>query len=135
MKKNVLRLVLMFSVSAITAAHAEKLDDFKEVAGKKGVPSVRHHAATPRAAGIVFQNDSSARCAGSAYRGWSAANLRSATVTACRCGSVSRRDRSPKRLPADDVTPALLDRVAGAPVTARNWRTVQALAALAAERD
>jgi uncharacterized protein (DUF1697 family) len=32
------------------------------------------------------------------------------------------------------LTPALLDRVAGASVTARNWRTVQALAALAAER-
>ena len=39
MKKNVLRLVLMFSVSAISAAHADKLDDFKEAAGKKGCES------------------------------------------------------------------------------------------------
>ena len=40
MKRNVLRLVLMFSVSAITAAHADKLDDFKEAAGKKGCESI-----------------------------------------------------------------------------------------------
>ncbi|MEZ6018400.1 MAG: DUF1697 domain-containing protein [Planctomycetota bacterium] len=31
------------------------------------------------------------------------------------------------------VTPAVLDRVVGAPVTMRNWNTVQALAALAAK--
>ena len=37
----------------------------------------------------------------------------------------------PKGVGRSKLTPALLDRLVGSPVTARNWRTVQALATLA----
>lgn len=40
MRKSVLWMVLMFSVSAIPVVRAEKLDDFKEAASKKGCESI-----------------------------------------------------------------------------------------------